>query len=102
MDRKNIIILIYDAIEDYNSVVEKDMYLEKREDTLLFDPMGKLDSMGYITMSAAIEREIEKKLGLTMVLFEGNSNYPVENPLKTVASTVDYLSWLLEHKKIAE
>jgi len=101
-DKKEMLQLMYKVIEDYNSVVEDELTLEKKEDTLLFDPMGKLDSAGYIMMSTAIEQKVEKKLGLTIALFEGNPDYPAENPLKTVASTVDYLSWLIEHKKIVE
>jgi acyl carrier protein len=102
MDKKNVLSLIYESIDDYNTVVEKEIRIKKTEDTLLFDPMGKLDSVGYITMSVAIEQKIEKELGITIALFEGNPDYPVENPLKSVSSTVDYLLWLIEHKKITK
>ena len=102
MNKENFITIIYDAIEDYNSVVAKEIELEKREDTLLFDPMSKLDSLGIIQIRAAIDEIMEQKYGMVDSVFACAKEYPRERPFKTVASTADYLVWYMEKKNVSK
>lgn len=97
-DKEDIINLIYEAIDEYNSVVEKEIELDKKEDTLLFDPMSKLDSLGIVQVRTALDEIMERKYGLTTSVFSFSKEYPQEKPFRTVASTADYLIWYLETK----
>ena len=102
MNKETAISFIYEAIEDYNSVVAKEIQLEKKEDTLLFDPMGKLDSIGIIQIRTALDEIMEKKLGVDGSVFAGVKEYPVENPFRTVSSTADYIVWYMEKKNVGK
>lgn len=96
MNSKNDIFnVIYSAIDEYNSTVPEEDRIEKRPDAVLFDNSGKLDSMGYIALSVAVEAKIQGDLGATITLFAQYPDYPGKDPLKTVSSLVDYAAWLV-------
>lgn len=102
IDKNEAIEIVYCAIDDYNSVVAKEIELEKSENTLLFDPMSKLDSLGIIQIRAAIDEIMENKFGVTESVFAFAKEYPSEKPFKTVASTADYLIWYMEKKNVGK
>jgi acyl carrier protein len=66
--------------------------LEKTPDTVLFDSDGKLDSVGFVTLSVAIENRILKAFGKAIPLFTQEAFNRPDKPLKTVQTLVHYLA----------
>jgi acyl carrier protein len=91
----NIQEAIYAAIDDYNSTIPEEDWVKKSPDTVLFHKSGKLDSVGYINLSVAVEARIQSDLGATITLFAHYPDYPGKEPLKTVASLIDFIAWLI-------
>jgi hypothetical protein len=91
--------VIYAAIDDYNSTVPEDDRVEKSPDTILFHKSGKLDSVGYINLSVAVEARIQSDLGSAVTLFAQYPDYPGKEPLKTVASLTEFIAWLISKEE---
>ena len=83
---------IYAAIDDYNMDIPESDHLEKTPDTFLFDEKGKLDSVGYTTLSTAIEFRIEQQFGQHLSVFTQEASTQSDKPLATVKSLAIYLA----------
>lgn len=90
--------VIYAAIDDYNSTMPEDDRVPKTPDTVLFHKSGKLDSVGYINLSVALEARIQSDLGVAITLFAQYPDYPGKEPLKTVASLTEFIAWLIKRE----
>ncbi len=83
---------IYAAIDDYNLDVPESDQLDKTPETFLFDENGKLDSVGYATLSAAIENRIEQSFGQRLSVFTQEASARSDKPLATVRSLTAYFA----------
>lgn len=83
---------IYAAIDDYNLDVPGPDQLEKNPETFLFDERGKLDSVGYTTLSAAIENRIEQGFGKRISVFTQETSARTDKPLSTIKSMTAYFA----------
>ncbi len=83
---------IYGAIDDYNMDMPPSDQLDKSPDTILFADGGKLDSVGFITMSTAIEARMQKDLGVVLPVFTQEASLRPDKPLATVRSLALYLA----------
>jgi acyl carrier protein len=87
---------IYDGIDDYNMDIPESDQLEKAPVTILFDSEGKLDSVGFVTLSVAIENRILKEFGQAIPLFTQEAFNRPDKPLKTVQSLSVHLTEKLQ------
>lgn len=97
-NKEKIEELIFEAIDEFNAGLSDREQLGKSLDTLLFDKSAKLDSLGLVNLSIIIEQKIEQSFNIRLSLFNDNVNYQIRDPLKTVGSLINYISWLLEDK----
>lgn len=56
------------AIDCVNELLPDDEPLSKERDTVVLGPDGRLDSMGFVNLVAAIEEQLEKQFGIKSVL----------------------------------
>jgi D-alanine--poly(phosphoribitol) ligase subunit 2 len=56
------------AIDRVNELLPTGEPLSKEKDTVLLGENGNLDSMGFVNLVVAIEDELEKQLGVKVVL----------------------------------
>lgn len=91
-DTSRIISVITGAIDDYNMDIPESDYLDKTPDTILFDKEGKLDSVGFVTLSTAIEARIQKEFGKPFSLFTQEAMNHPDKPLRTIQTLIAYLA----------
>ena len=91
--------LVLNAIDEFNSGLALEDQLKKDLNEILFDRSGKLDSMGFVNLSTAIEMKLETEFGLTISLFGQQFDASVRDPLKTVGSLIEYLTWILNNNQ---
>ncbi len=90
--------IIYEAIDEFNAGLAAEDQLKKDPDELLFDRNGKLDSIGFVNLSTAIETKLESEFGLVISLFGQQFESNTKDPLKTVESLIEYLTGILENQ----
>jgi acyl carrier protein len=56
------------AIDRVNELLPVGQSLPKERTTALLGRGGRLDSMGFVNLIAALEEELEKQLGITTIL----------------------------------
>lgn len=60
--------VVNSAIDCVNELLPDDEPLSKERDTVLLGPDGRLDSMGFVNLVAAVEEQLENQLGIQSVL----------------------------------
>ena len=90
--RERILKVIYEGIDDYNLDLPETEHIHKALDTVLFDTIdGILDSVGFLTLSTAIEKRIAAEFCQAFALFTPDIFSREDKPLRTVGSLVVYL-----------
>jgi len=56
------------AIDRLNELLPTGQFLPNGRTTMLLGRGGRLDSMGFVNLIAALEEELEKQLGVTVTL----------------------------------
>jgi acyl carrier protein len=93
--QQKVLNSIYAAIDAYNMDIPESDHLEKTPDTFLFDTRGKLDSVGYVTLSTAIETRIQQDFGRSIFVLAQGGSAGSDKPLATVKSLAAYLAQIL-------
>ena len=95
MKEEEIIEAIYEAIDDLNPLLKQEQRLEKSTQTILFGPLGKLDSMGLVSLIVATEGKIEEKFNVRLVLADEKAMSQKNSPFLSIESLANYISKLL-------
>jgi acyl carrier protein len=90
IDREKLINTLYKAIDEVNSILEGDKIC-KSMDTSLYGDLGVLDSLGLINLLAAIEEQIEKDFGITLLLLDDIDLSEDTNDFCTVSTLFEYI-----------
>ena len=90
--------LIYSAIDHLNQFLPTERRLKKNPEELLWDEEsgGNLDSLGMVTFIVALEQEIEKELGVSVMLVDDLLISEENNPFESVDVLSHNISRLLE------
>ena len=62
--------IVDQAIDRLNELLDPENALVKSPDTILLGPGGKLDSMGFVNLVAALEEELKSGLGLDLSMMD--------------------------------
>ena len=89
--------LIYDAIAQVNETLEPEQALESSPDTVLVGESGKLDSMGFVNLIAALEQNIERNFSEEVNLID--VIVAAENSELTVATLAKSIAELIEQRR---
>jgi acyl carrier protein len=90
--------VIFAAIDEINQQLPKEQQLSKSLNTVLFDGMGSLDSLGFINFIVVIEQKVESEFKET-VLMDGIKISKKDNPFRSVNAFADYIYLRLKREK---
>lgn len=91
----DILSIIYAAFDEINQDLEADEQIVKSEDTIIFGPDSKIDSMGLVNLITIIEEQIEEKSGKFVSIADEKAMSLVSSPFKSVATLKKYIESLL-------
>jgi len=95
-DNDRITNTIYKAVEEVNEQLHKNRRLEKNLETVLFGRGGKLDSLGLVSLIAAVEQNIDEEFGVAITLADERAMSQENSPFRTLSSLKDYARLLLK------
>lgn len=90
MNKEKIVQVVYDAIDTLNKQLSEENQLTKSEDTVLFGEMGKLDSMGLVSLIITVEEYINDEFGKSITIANEKALSLQNSPFLTVQTLVDY------------
>ncbi len=70
VDESRVVQAIYSSIDRTNETREPNQQIEKSPQTLLAGVEGGLDSLGFVTLSVAVEEEVEQQFGRQIVIID--------------------------------
>ena len=83
--------LVFRGIDEVNSLLPKDGRIDKDMSVIISGPGAALDSLALVNLVVAVEQEIEKSLGKTIILADERAMKLENNPFRTIKSLVDYI-----------
>ena len=89
LPKKQIVQIIYDAVDEVNETLVEEERLNKLPDTLLAGEKGNLDSLGLINFIIEVEGRIQKNFGLNLNLVEELES--PEKPMASISQLVEYI-----------
>ena len=97
--REDILALVYSAIDEVDPVTSSGSPLEKSLDARLLGSDKGVDSLTFVNLVVAIEEQIQKKLGKSVVLVDEDNMAMDAHPFRTIGTMADYIEILLNKEK---
>lgn len=94
-ESETILSSIYRAIDWINEELPAGRKLVKTPETRLLGPESVLDSMRFVTLIVAIEREIEEAFGVAVRLADERALSMQASPFRSIESLADYIAALI-------
>lgn len=92
---KEILALVYAAIDEVDPVTSSGAPLEKSPSARLLGGDSGVDSLNFVTLMVAVEEQIQKKLGKSVVLVDEDNVAAEENPFLTIGTLAEYVQRVL-------
>lgn len=92
---KNILALVYEAIDEVNAESPDGVVLQKGPDVRLLDGQGSIDSLTFVNLIIAVEEQIQRTFQTSIVLVNESSMTLQERPFRTVGTLAAYAESLL-------
>ena len=89
--RPEILAIVLAAADELNADLASPIALDRGEDAVLYGREGVLDSLGLVSLVAAIEEGVQNRLGVSVVLADERAVSQRESPFRTVGTLVDYI-----------
>jgi acyl carrier protein len=92
---------IYEALDEANEDRQSQDLppLEKSPETPIHGAADGLDSLGLINFVVAVEENLERDIGIEIVLSDDRSLSEEVNPFETVRSLADYIDVLVSEQR---
>lgn len=94
-EQKEVLEIIYSAIDSLNDELEENEQIEKNENAVLFGKDSNLDSMGLVNLITLIEQNIEETTGKFISIADERAMSLQESPFRTVATLKHYITQLM-------
>jgi D-alanine--poly(phosphoribitol) ligase subunit 2 len=91
IERERISAVVRDAVEELNAGVPDRIDVEAGDDARLYGEGGPLDSLGLVSLVAAVEEGVQLRYGRTVTLADERAVSQRSSPFRTVGSLVDYI-----------
>ncbi len=95
-NRKRVVKVIFEAIDEFNHELTEEQQLEKSANTVLFGKSGKLDSLGLVTFIVAVEEKLQEGFEVALTLADERAMSQEKSPFRTIGTLSNYVSLLLE------
>ncbi|UTR16853.1 acyl carrier protein [Salipaludibacillus sp. LMS25] len=93
MNKQLIINIVLECVEEINHILEDPIPVQEGELAYLYDwGYGNLDSFSLVSLLVCIEQALEDQLHLKLDLVNLNNIADQNNPFRTVATLVNYIS----------
>lgn len=97
-EKKKIIQVIFDVVDDFNEQLSEDLPLEKSVDTALLGKSSVIDSLALVSLIIATEQKLQEEFGLSITLVNENAMSEEHSPFKTIGTLVDHVYLLLKER----
>lgn len=89
--REKIKELIFSAIDELNETLDEKIPTDQGEQTPLYSAEGRLDSLGLVSLLAAVESNLEDDMEITLTIADERAMSQSRSPFKDVQSLTDYV-----------
>ena len=95
MDQNEILVVVVEAVSEYNEQLEAAQKLELAPETRLLGKSSKLDSFGLVNLIILVEEKLNDKFGRSITLADERAMSQEHSPFRSVQSLADYAYTLL-------
>jgi D-alanine--poly(phosphoribitol) ligase subunit 2 len=99
MEIEKIKSCLWKAIDTVNQQSDEKHRVTHAPNALVFGPSGPLDSLGLLNLVFAIEEQIEKEWGVTIVLMDQRVMSQPNSPFESVDALAEHVGNLLKHQE---
>jgi acyl carrier protein len=92
--KEQIADVIYSSIDELNEMLTASQRLEKSPQTVILEPGGGLDSLGFINFVSLVEDKYFDKFGQRIVLAQTDPSRDGRHPFQSIVSLVEYIDSL--------
>ncbi len=96
MTNRDILEIIYEAVDEINEDLPKSKQIAKSPDTALFGKDGKLDSLGLVNLIVGVEGLLDEKSDQAITLADEKAMSQNNSPFRTIGTLSEYILILLE------
>lgn len=96
--REDILSLVYAAIDEIDPQTGGGQPLQKSPDSRLLGSDSGVDSLTFVNLVVALEEQIQKKFGKSVVLVDEDNMATEEHPFRTIGTLSDYVERVLDRK----
>jgi D-alanine--poly(phosphoribitol) ligase subunit 2 len=95
-DLPSVMKLVIQLCEEHNEIAEPERQIDLSDpnETRLYGRQGVLDSLGLVSLLAAIEQAMEEQYDLQVTLADERAFSQARSPFRTVASLAEYIHGL--------
>jgi len=93
--REDIVMIVYDAINEVDARSTDDRPIEKTPTTPLLGSDQGMDSLTFVNLIVAIEERIRNTFGKSVVLVNEESMALQQHPFRTIGTLVEYVESVL-------
>jgi D-alanine--poly(phosphoribitol) ligase subunit 2 len=93
--RKDILALVYSAMEEIDPMTAEGVPLAKSPEARLLGSDSGVDSLTFVNLVVALEEQIQKKLGKSVVLVDEDNMAAEEHPFRTIGTLAEYVERVL-------
>jgi len=93
--REGILALVYSAMDEIDPMTADGAPLGKYPDARLLGSDSGVDSLTFVNLVVALEEQIQKKLGKSVVLVDEDNMAAEEHPFRTIATLAEYVERVL-------
>ncbi len=90
-ERRQILDVVLAAAEELNPDLPNKIAVDAGENAPLYGNAGVLDSLGLVSLVAAVEEGVQMQFGATITLADERAVSRRESPFRTVGTLVDYI-----------
>jgi len=100
MQRSELVDLVLKQAADINETLTAQIPLDRGADAPLYGRDGSLDSLGLVSLLAAVEQAVEEEYGVTITLADERAVSQKHSPFRTVGSLADYVALLVSESAV--
>jgi acyl carrier protein len=98
ISRNQITDIIFNSIDEVNSLLPEERHIDKSIDTVFSGSSSGLDSLALVNLIVAIEKELENKFDISVVLADERAMKQAENPFSSVQILANYIYNMIDEE----
>ncbi len=92
---------VFAAIDLINAEMPKSMWLRKSPDAVLFGEGREIDSLGLVSLFAAVEDRVEREFGVRIFLENNQAPDKGQSRFLTLSHMIDRIAWLISNEGVS-